>query len=725
MKKIKLLFLLLLFVSTMVYSQSLFKDKNGILSPTANRSIGVPSLYNFAIGDTLVLRLRGGVTQFYNNGTWYFIPVPSNYVAYTDSITKYMTPNSFLSAFDTRLGTKSTTNLAEGTNLYYTDTRARAAISETITGINYSSGVFSLAPTYFIPRDSMALVWNDKYTQAQITTFLGAKLDTTLATTLLRSHWSTAYSRSISVANDSTNWNTAYTDRLKWDGGAAGLVAATGRASLGLQSMSLVDSVLFKTEMAGLYVPLTRTVNGHALTGNISVTATDVGLGNVTNESKATMFTNPTFTGTVTIPTPFTLGAVSVTTTGTQLNYLSGTTGTTGTGNVVFSASPTFTGVLTTSSIKPTNLTTYYIPVYNGTQLVNSKFYYDTSTNLAAFGGNTSTLDGLIRGFQFRQAFNGVVGVEIWDTINVSPNIDGNMLSVEGVLKTSNFGTHPFMNGIGIAIVIDSTGGAPITQFGSLSIAQTRVPSNTTKAAAIYIQNPPIGAANNYAIQVDNGTCIFGPVIANNLTLNSNNLISGEAGYINLSGGLKILHQNGIMLRSQTNDGGIIFRVDNATDGIAHIYSDDRGTGFLQAIDFVRGYQGHGLDFYTASSSVATKVLSFGIGSINATFTGTINSGAITSTGLSTIDSLKTTRLKAISTGTAPIAGEAVLVSGTVTVSTTAVRANSVIVLTRKASGGTIGTAITYTIVSGTSFTINTDNVLDTSTFRWAIINPY
>ena len=31
------------------------------------------------------------------------------------------------------------------------------------------------------------------------------------------------------------------------------------------------------------------------------VTATEVGLGNVTNESKATMFTSPTFTGTTTM----------------------------------------------------------------------------------------------------------------------------------------------------------------------------------------------------------------------------------------------------------------------------------------------------------------------------------------------------------------------------------------------------------------------------------------
>jgi hypothetical protein len=36
------------------------------------------------------------------------------------------------------------------------------------------------------------------------------------------------------ITNNSTNWDTAYTDRLKWDGGATGLVAATGRTSLGL-----------------------------------------------------------------------------------------------------------------------------------------------------------------------------------------------------------------------------------------------------------------------------------------------------------------------------------------------------------------------------------------------------------------------------------------------------------------------------------------------------------
>ncbi|CAB4213966.1 hypothetical protein UFOVP1457_11 [uncultured Caudovirales phage] len=36
----------------------------------------------------------------------------------------------------------------------------------------------------------------------------------------------------IPTTSSQTNWDTAYTDRLKWDGGATGLVAATGRTSL-------------------------------------------------------------------------------------------------------------------------------------------------------------------------------------------------------------------------------------------------------------------------------------------------------------------------------------------------------------------------------------------------------------------------------------------------------------------------------------------------------------
>lgn len=58
---------------------------------------------------------------------------------------------------------------------------------------------------------------------------------------------------------------------------------------------------------------------------------------------------SPTFTGTVVVPTPFTIGAVSMTATGTQLNYVAGVTSAIQTqiDTKAPLASPTFTGTTT------------------------------------------------------------------------------------------------------------------------------------------------------------------------------------------------------------------------------------------------------------------------------------------------------------------------------------------------------------------------------------------
>lgn len=71
-------------------------------------------------------------------------------------------------------------------------------------------------------------------------------------------------------------------------------------------------------------------------------------------------------------------------------------------------------------------------------------------------------------------------------------------------------------------------------------------------------------------------------------------------------------------------------------------------------------------------------------------------------------------------------AGNATLVAGTVTVANTTTTANTVIQLTRKTSGGTIGMAVTYTLSAGASFTISSDSALDTSTYSFLMIevNP-
>jgi len=74
------------------------------------------------------------------------------------------------------------------------------------------------------------------------------------------------------------------------------------------------------------------TTNGSGNIGAAVTTATEIGyVDGVTSaiqtqlDAKAPL-ASPTFTGTVTIPTPFTLGAVSVLPTGTELNFVDGVT---------------------------------------------------------------------------------------------------------------------------------------------------------------------------------------------------------------------------------------------------------------------------------------------------------------------------------------------------------------------------------------------------------------
>ena len=67
---------------------------------------------------------------------------------------------------DKTFQTLNTTAVTEGTNLYYTDTRARLSISETITGIDYnnSTGVFSTTSGYGIPTTAKQTEWDTAYT---------------------------------------------------------------------------------------------------------------------------------------------------------------------------------------------------------------------------------------------------------------------------------------------------------------------------------------------------------------------------------------------------------------------------------------------------------------------------------------------------------------------------------------------------------------------------------
>jgi hypothetical protein len=114
----------------------------------------------------------------------------------------YPLPSNVFSVFNRvgnvvgQAGDYTTSLVTEGTNLYYTNARSRAAISETITGINYdsASGIFSMASGYVIPTQVM----------------LDAKQDDLNGTGIVKSTGGT-----ISYLTDNTaNWDAAYNDKI-------------------------------------------------------------------------------------------------------------------------------------------------------------------------------------------------------------------------------------------------------------------------------------------------------------------------------------------------------------------------------------------------------------------------------------------------------------------------------------------------------------------------------
>lgn len=124
---------------------------------------------------------------------------------------------------------------------------------------------------------------------------------------------------------------------------------------------------------------------------------------------------SPTFTGTVTIPTPFTIGAVSMTATGTQLNYLAAATGTTGTTstNLVFSTSPTLTtpniGAATATSINGNTFTT---GTYTITGTAAKTLSFTNTLTLSGTDGTTMTFPSTSATIARTDAANTFTGVQ-------------------------------------------------------------------------------------------------------------------------------------------------------------------------------------------------------------------------------------------------------------------------------------------------------------------------
>lgn len=114
---------------------------------------------------------------------------------------------------------------------------------------------------------------------------------------------STGIGWATSITDNSVNWNTAFSQTLQWDGSNINLNAEAGRSSLGGTTVGQAIFTL-SNPSAIRFLRINANNSVSALTAAdfktaLSLTSSDVSLGNVTNESKTTMFTSPVFTGTI------------------------------------------------------------------------------------------------------------------------------------------------------------------------------------------------------------------------------------------------------------------------------------------------------------------------------------------------------------------------------------------------------------------------------------------
>jgi hypothetical protein len=128
---------------------------------------------------------------------------------------------------------------------------------------------------------------------------------------------STGSAWSTSITDNSSNWNTAYTDRLKWDGGATGLTASTGRTSLGLGTAATM------TGPSGTIVGTTdtQTLTNKTINGT-SNTISNIGL---STQVTGTLPVDNGGTGVATLTTAYGVLAAGTTATGSLQNIGTGT----------------------------------------------------------------------------------------------------------------------------------------------------------------------------------------------------------------------------------------------------------------------------------------------------------------------------------------------------------------------------------------------------------------
>ncbi len=140
------------------------------------------------------------------------------------------------------------------------------------TGGGGSIGTSSAVTAGYFPYWGTASALTGTSTIFQLGALVG--IGTTTPSEVLHVIGNGLFSGTLSASGyNSTNWDTAYTDRLKWDGGATGLTAATGRTSLGLGALATADTVPYAST-TGVQATISAGSNIVLTGASVAVTST-------------------------------------------------------------------------------------------------------------------------------------------------------------------------------------------------------------------------------------------------------------------------------------------------------------------------------------------------------------------------------------------------------------------------------------------------------------------
>jgi hypothetical protein len=187
----------------------------------------------------------------------------------------------------------TTSNIAEGSRLYYTDARSRAAISESVTGLDYNSstGVLSTTTGYAIPTTASQTNWDAAYNDKINSAAVSGTTTKTLTLTqqdggTITASWtdintdavSSVFGRTGAVVATSGDYNT---DQVTEGSSSLYFTNARSRSSISLTTTGTSGAATYNSTTGVLNIPsyVGGVTSVNTLTGAVVLTTSNIAEG--------------------------------------------------------------------------------------------------------------------------------------------------------------------------------------------------------------------------------------------------------------------------------------------------------------------------------------------------------------------------------------------------------------------------------------------------------------